>query len=495
MKKINLYRILLAVMAVCTFGLHSCQEFDIDSQPAKLPAIDIDAQAEYAVLAESPENVVFNVSANTPWKITSDQNWCVPSPAMSASSSLVAEISVNIADYDETTASRTATLTITADGVEASQTIKIVQSPKGELVVTNFADEFLSEGNAQVFRITSNYPWRIINTEEWLSLDKTEGEGNGSATTVTVTASQNTGLKRSSALTVVSNGKEQKINAVQKGIILEFAETSEDDVTFDGGADNQSKTFEVVSNVAWTASTDAAWLNITSGAEGVTATAKSEIYFTTRKATITLTPSDKTLGLEPYTLEVKQVGGTYVKNPETANIVEDAATGAITITEETGNATSRFYIDKRRKLAIHEWTFSNVQVDDNRCFNMNCVEPPVPSWNFWLGVGANPWTFRYRGGTLNDNTQATPFDLNSMRALKIAHDYVDPSDRTKVRIEVSVKLGDATEWTKVLTTPVYENLFETAGSRGNMPFFGFIGGSSGKSATATITSYEVTNIE
>ena len=50
----------------------------------------------------------------------------------------------------------------------------------------------------------------------------------------------------------------------------------------------------------------------------------------------------------------------------------------------------RYYINKPRKLAIHKWHFSNIEVDDNRCLNMNCVASPIPGWNFWLGVGANP---------------------------------------------------------------------------------------------------------
>ena len=115
MKKLSFYTLLFCLAAVCTFSLNSCQEFDIDSQSEFPPTIDIDAQAEYGVLAESPNKIVFNISSNTPWKIESNKNWCVPTPARSAASSLVAEVSVNIEEYADESSDRTATLTITAD--------------------------------------------------------------------------------------------------------------------------------------------------------------------------------------------------------------------------------------------------------------------------------------------------------------------------------------------------------------------------------------------
>lgn len=126
---------------------------------------------------------------------------------------------------------------------------------------------------------------------------------------------------------------------------------------------------------------------------------------------------------------------------------------------------------------------------------MNCVANPKPSWNFWLGVGANPWIFKYRGGPLNQNTTCSPFEINKLRALKVEHSYVDTHDRTTANIQVYIKLEGETEWTKIITTPTYENLFETAASGGNKPYFGLINGSTGKKGTMTIISYEVTNIE
>ena len=58
-----------------------------------------------------------SISSNTPWKIESNKNWCVPTPAMSSASSLIAEVSV-IMEENPDEQERTAILTITADRIK-----------------------------------------------------------------------------------------------------------------------------------------------------------------------------------------------------------------------------------------------------------------------------------------------------------------------------------------------------------------------------------------
>ena len=106
MKKLYSNTLMQLILALCTFSFVACQEFDIDSQPEGPLNIQIDALESYTALATSPSNVVFNISSNTPWTIESDQQWCKPTPSMSAASSLVSEIVVtmenNTGDYKKT---------------------------------------------------------------------------------------------------------------------------------------------------------------------------------------------------------------------------------------------------------------------------------------------------------------------------------------------------------------------------------------------------------
>lgn len=75
MKKLYNNILMQLVLALYAFSFTACQQFDIDSQPEGPLNIQIDALDTYTVLATSPSNVVFNISSNTPWSVTSDRQW------------------------------------------------------------------------------------------------------------------------------------------------------------------------------------------------------------------------------------------------------------------------------------------------------------------------------------------------------------------------------------------------------------------------------------
>ena len=143
MKKLYSNTLMQLILALCTFSFVACQEFDIDSQPEGPLNIQIDALESYTALATSPSNVVFNISSNTPWTIESDQQWCKPTPSMSAASSLVSEIVVTMENNTGKKA-RTAKLTIKAEGVEGTKVVTIEQASKEDLVVVPY-DELVPD--------------------------------------------------------------------------------------------------------------------------------------------------------------------------------------------------------------------------------------------------------------------------------------------------------------------------------------------------------------
>ena len=119
------------ILAATLSTMLSCQELTIDSQPDAPLSIYIDALDSYSLAGTAPGKIVFNISSNTPWTIKSDSQWCLPSPAMSASSSLVSEIVVNTEDNPDVTP-RTATLVINAEGLGDVKTITVEQGEKIE---------------------------------------------------------------------------------------------------------------------------------------------------------------------------------------------------------------------------------------------------------------------------------------------------------------------------------------------------------------------------
>ena len=123
---------LLAAVACGAFAVASCQEFSIDSQEPAPLKIEVDALDNYHVNAVSPDRVVFNISSNTPWRITGDSQWCKATPSMSATSSLVSEVEIIAEEYEGRQA-RTATFVISADGIEETRTFTVTQSSRQSL--------------------------------------------------------------------------------------------------------------------------------------------------------------------------------------------------------------------------------------------------------------------------------------------------------------------------------------------------------------------------
>ena len=159
----------------------SCQEYEIDSQPELPPTIYVSALDKYSIAAESPSRIVFNISSNTPWIIETDSQWCIPTPATSAESSLVSEIVINPADND-VEVPRSAKLKITAEALGLVKEITIVQAKMREQVTLSLAED--PKGNVvaagtglpcdTIVKINSSKPWVLSDSDlpEWLSLEK-----------------------------------------------------------------------------------------------------------------------------------------------------------------------------------------------------------------------------------------------------------------------------------------------------------------------------------
>ena len=136
--------------------ISSCQELSIDSQPDAPTAIYIDALDEYDLLAISPSRIVFNISSNTPWQIETDSQWCLPTPSMSAASSLVSEITVNTENNPDM-APRTATLKITAEELGLVKEITINQAARPEEPMVIEDPEVPAAGIDVTFAETASY--------------------------------------------------------------------------------------------------------------------------------------------------------------------------------------------------------------------------------------------------------------------------------------------------------------------------------------------------
>jgi hypothetical protein len=436
MKQFSHYIFLQLIAVAILLNVSSCQEFSIDSQGDYPLKIVVDAQPEYTVAAISPRPVVFNVSANTPWTITSNANWCIPFPAMSASSSLIEQITVNIAD-NESEVPRTATLTISAEGISEKTIVKITQASKSKLLIQPVDDSFPSVGGQLPFTITSNKDWSIVSSNMWLTFDKSSGKGTGQTEIIQAIATPNPGLRRTATVTI-SNGIDMVSFVVeQEGILLEFAplENPETDVLFTG--DGETKIFAVIANIEWEVETENIWIQLKKIDEThFEVSVPASPLFAPRKGNIKLLPVDRALSFPPVTMEIMQAIN-FRFNSSSYQILES---GAVKIAATGGTSTAITLNPYRYGTFI--WKFSEVNLTSGLLdFNFY---PQVGDVSFRLYLGGPDPRLTSGGTVAGQSFWQTPVrfsmpytELNNMRMLKITF-APDMQNVGKSRIEVWV---------------------------------------------------------
>ena len=301
----------MMIFALCIVGTTACQEFDIDSQQWDgALKMEIDARDSYTALGTSPADIVFNISSNTPWSITSSEQWCKPTPAMSASSALTATVTVAM-ESNRSLESRTATLTIKGEGIEEERVITITQEAKNELEVVYDNQMAPVSGGEVTFGVISNKAWRVSTTAQFLmGMEPKSGEGRNDSSPeyVTVTLSANTGARRTGTVTIKTELNEFAFTITQDGVYLEVAENNL--VIPEAG---EEKVIAVNANVEWKAEVPEEYVDYIT-AEKLSASelkiaVKGNGTFAARTGEVKLIGEDSSLGLETK-ITISQTGNT-----------------------------------------------------------------------------------------------------------------------------------------------------------------------------------------
>ena len=292
-------------------ALASCQMYKIDTQmtPEKAAAsirMECSAVDSYTLSAQNPESITFNVSSNTPWTLTlsSGADWLTVSPASSASSSLIADVTVT-AQPNTGSEDRSATLTLKGENIANTKIMTIKQTRAGKLFVTPVAKDFSAAGGPLTFTIQTNMPWEVRSSEGWLTFNRESGEPDPEGRTLTIiaTAEASDVLERTATVTVVAGDDEESFDVTQKGN-FSMVEITEAFVST-----GEAKTLSIKTDFAWEVSADKDWLSFdaTSGTgdKVVTVTAAANDGML-RKANITV----KAGGVD-NTFEVTQKGFTF----------------------------------------------------------------------------------------------------------------------------------------------------------------------------------------
>lgn len=373
-KNVNGISAVWTVILCVMMGLAACQDYSIDSQPARAPQVQCDALEQYNVESTGADNIVFNISANTPWKITvstedEDQSWCVPSPGVSSTVGLVSEITVTVADNESNTP-REATLTVTGDNVDSKIVVKVVQESKADLLVSGSAvtEVFEVAGGEKDIIIRANRAWEIVYKDEqdrnWLQFSKTSGEVNGVETeTVKVMVAANDNVKREATFIVkTENDKVEKV-VMQDGATLEVVKDELEKLT--ALPANQSGTIEVPvsANIDWEieAGKDTWIKNPTKSGNTLTFTCETNYNFAPRTGTISLKAKQ---GNTVYPIPVTQVGATFYCWGKSDQTKVDFPEGRITEKGVMLKGTDKFRLafPGEYKRGTFTWEFAEISI-------------------------------------------------------------------------------------------------------------------------------------
>ena len=322
-------------------GAVACQMYEIDTQmtPEKAAAsirMECSAADSYTLPAKNPGNITFNVSSNTPWRISvpSGADWLTVSPASSASSSLITDVVVT-AQPNATYEDRSATLTLRGDNIARTKLITITQSRLGKLFVTPMVKDYVAAGGPLTFTLQTNQPWEVRCDKGWISFNRTSGEPDpdGRVITIIATAQPSEEVERTATITVVAGDDEESFDVNQKGTftLVELSEPFD----MNGG----SKSFTLKSDFAWQVIADKDWLTFDNdegtGNAVITATAAANAG-TLRKATVTVTSGGVEKSFEvsqsgfefdivaPASTELERTGETLILEVKAATSWEPA---------------------------------------------------------------------------------------------------------------------------------------------------------------------------
>ena len=237
------------------------------------------ASLEFVVGGESK---TVSIASNIAWTASSSATWATLSAASGKGD---ATLTVTVAA--NTGAARTASVTITAGSVE--KTVAISQAAfTPTLSVAPASLDFASAGEGKSVAITSNTTWAASASESWVTLSAASGTGDA---TLTVTAAANTGAARTATVTITAGTltKTVTVSQAEAPIIPSMEATGlvSGVLSFDGN-ETVAKTFQVTSNMDWTAAvSNLDWATVTplSGSKG-------------GAVTITVTPTANSTGAE-----------------------------------------------------------------------------------------------------------------------------------------------------------------------------------------------------
>ncbi|NTW23991.1 MAG: T9SS type A sorting domain-containing protein, partial [Lentimicrobium sp.] len=267
-------------------------------------------------------NTTFDVTSNSAWSASSDAAWCTVTPSGSGNGIITASYTQNTS-----TSSRVASVSVTVAGLTPIAVTVTQAGTSPVLSVTPANQNVGATAGSTGYSVTSNSAWTVISNASWCTVTPS-GSGNG---IITSAFSQNISTAdRIAEITVSVSGLTPVLVTLTQAGTLSALTVTPANQNVPAVAGNT--TFSVISNSAWTASSDATWCTVTPSGNGngtFTAVFTENVMAYTRIANVTVTIT----GISPVVVTVTQQApvAVLVVNPDEQTVAYQAGSVAFDV--------------------------------------------------------------------------------------------------------------------------------------------------------------------
>jgi len=193
----------------------------------------------------------FDVNSNIAWTVGESVGWLSVSPTSGSGDGTLT------VTYDENTTSseRIGTISVSGDGI--TRNVTITQVGVAILTVDPSNRDVGYAAGQTTFDVNSNISWTVSESVDWLSSSPISGSGDG---TLTVTFDENTTTsQRIGTISVSGDGITRNVTVTQAGAAANLTVVPPNREV---GDEAGLTSFDVSSNIFWTASESVGWLSV-----------------------------------------------------------------------------------------------------------------------------------------------------------------------------------------------------------------------------------------
>ena len=275
-------------------------------------------------------SVTFSVTSNTTWSWSNNAAW-LTSTAQPTQEFWSRSFSYSVAP-NTSSASRTATITITAGNLTRTHTV-IQGGVDTSLSLSSETTSIPANGGSSTFTVSSNSTWNWSDNAAWLTSNESASQNGNQSFSYSVAPNTSTS-SRTATITITAGNLTRTHTVTQAGadVILTLNQTTRS-IPATGG----SGTFTVSSNTTWNWSDNAAWLTSNestsqTGNQTFTYSVAPNTSTQSRTATITITAGTLT---RTHTVTQSGAGGSLAVSPTSRSIPATGGNGTFTVSSNT----------------------------------------------------------------------------------------------------------------------------------------------------------------